>query len=90
MLRHDVVDACSEGKFHVYAVETVHEAIELLTGRPAGIRDAQGNYTEGCVLALAVTRAHEYWLKAAAPRPGSPPQEQENNESESGGGTRPA
>ncbi|MHC5048971.1 MAG: Lon protease family protein, partial [Planctomycetota bacterium] len=31
MLRHDVVDACSEGKFHVYAVETVHEAIELLT-----------------------------------------------------------
>ncbi|MHC4101182.1 MAG: Lon protease family protein [Planctomycetota bacterium] len=90
MLRHDVVDACSEGKFHVYAVETVHEAIELLTGRPAGIRDAQGNYTEGSVLALAVTRAHEYWLKAAAPRPGSPPQEQENNESESGGGTRPA
>jgi predicted ATP-dependent protease len=36
MLRHDVVAAAAAGKFHVYAVATVDEAITLLTGMPAG------------------------------------------------------
>ncbi|MHC4141416.1 MAG: S16 family serine protease, partial [Planctomycetota bacterium] len=92
MLRHDVVEACTEGRFHVYAVGTVHDAIELLTGIPPGTRDEQGNYAEGSVLALAVTRAHEYWLKAAAPRPGGAGQQQGHPETglESGGGARPA
>ena len=44
MLRHDVVDAASRGRFHIYPVSTVDEAIALLTGMPAGERDAQGNY----------------------------------------------
>jgi ATP-dependent Lon protease len=71
MLRHDVVEACTEGRFHVYAVATVHEALELLTGMPPGARDERGDYPEGSVLALALARANEYWLKAAPPRPGS-------------------
>jgi lon-related putative ATP-dependent protease len=37
MLRDEVVAAAAEGKFHVYAVRTVDEAIELLTGVPAGV-----------------------------------------------------
>jgi ATP-dependent Lon protease len=77
MLRHDVVEACREGRFHVYAAGTVHEAIELLTGMPPGVRDKQGNYPEGSVLGLALRRAHEYWLKAAAPRPPRPQAPQE-------------
>jgi lon-related putative ATP-dependent protease len=36
MLREDVVAAVQEGKFTVYAVRTVDEGIELLTGVPAG------------------------------------------------------
>ena len=36
MLRADVVAACAEGKFHIWAVNDVDEAIELLTGLPAG------------------------------------------------------
>lgn len=36
MLREDVRDACAEGKFHIYAVNTVDEGIEILTGIPAG------------------------------------------------------
>jgi len=35
MLRQDVVGAIRDGEFHVWAVETIDEAIELLTGRPA-------------------------------------------------------
>jgi predicted ATP-dependent protease len=44
MLRSDVVQAAAEGSFHVYAVETVDEAIDLLTGVAAGITDAAGSW----------------------------------------------
>jgi len=37
MLREDVVAAVGAGRFRVYAVRTVDEAIELLTGAPAGV-----------------------------------------------------
>lgn len=44
MLRQDVVDAVERGDFHVHAVKTVDQAIELLTSIPAGERDAQGEF----------------------------------------------
>ena len=47
MLRDDVVEAVRAGRFAVYAVETVAQGIELLTGLPAGEAGADGNYPEG-------------------------------------------
>jgi predicted ATP-dependent protease len=47
MLRDDVVEAANAGQFHVYPVDTVDQALELLTGVPAGAPDAQGAYPEG-------------------------------------------
>ncbi len=35
MLRDDVVEAVSRGRFHIWPAEQVDEAIELLTGQPA-------------------------------------------------------
>jgi len=32
MLREDVVDAVREGKFHIYAIRTIDEGVEILTG----------------------------------------------------------
>ncbi len=49
MLRQDVVDACKEGKFHIYPVSTIDEGIEILTGVPAGKRDADGKYPENSI-----------------------------------------
>lgn len=49
MLRHDVVEAARDGKFHIYAVETIDQGIEILTGVPAGERDASGKFPEGSV-----------------------------------------
>jgi lon-related putative ATP-dependent protease len=49
MLRHDVVQAAAEGRFHIYPIETVDDAIELLTGVEAGVVDAQGAYPEGSI-----------------------------------------
>jgi predicted ATP-dependent protease len=67
MLRDDVVEACAAGQFHVWAVGTIHEALELLTGMPAGVRGGDGKYPEGSLLARAVDRAQEFWLRAATP-----------------------
>jgi len=49
MLRHDVVDEAAAGRFHVYAVETIDQALALLSGLPAGELDDEGNYPEGSV-----------------------------------------
>jgi lon-related putative ATP-dependent protease len=47
MLRSDVVDAATAGRFHIYAVKTVDEALELLTGIAVGTPDAEGKLPEG-------------------------------------------
>ncbi len=49
MLRRDVVEAAEQGKFHIYAVHDVDEAIALLTGVPAGAANEQGLVPEGSV-----------------------------------------
>jgi predicted ATP-dependent protease len=47
MLREDVVQAVRDGQFHIYAVKTIDEGIEVLTGMPSGERQADGTYPEG-------------------------------------------
>ncbi|MDR2366163.1 MAG: AAA family ATPase [Zoogloeaceae bacterium] len=49
MLRPDVVDAARAGRFHVYAVATVDEAMECLTGLPAGTPDVRGMLPRGSI-----------------------------------------
>jgi lon-related putative ATP-dependent protease len=44
MLKKEVVDAVKDGKFHVWAVGSADEALELLTGLPAGTRQADGAF----------------------------------------------
>ncbi len=46
MLRQDVVDAAAAGRFHIYAVETVDQALELLTGIPVGAPDEAGSLNQ--------------------------------------------
>jgi predicted ATP-dependent protease len=49
MLRPEVVEAVKEGKFHIYAVSTVDEGIEVLTGVAAGRRGKDGKYPAGSI-----------------------------------------
>ena len=44
MLRWDVVHAAQSGQFHIYAVTTADDALELLTGIEAGIANEEGIY----------------------------------------------
>jgi lon-related putative ATP-dependent protease len=49
MLHPEVVAAVEQGKFHIYAVETMDQALELFTGLPAGQRGEDGAFPEGSV-----------------------------------------
>ena len=60
MLRHDVVDAVKEGKFHIYAIHTIDEGIALLTGKPAGVRTKSGKFTPGSINARVDKKLGEF------------------------------
>jgi lon-related putative ATP-dependent protease len=49
VLRQDVVDAVEQGKFHIYPVRQYQEALEILTGLPAGEELADGNFEKDSV-----------------------------------------
>jgi ATP-dependent Lon protease len=44
MLRKDLIAEVRRGKFHIYAVSTIEEGLETLTGVAAGARGADGAY----------------------------------------------
>jgi lon-related putative ATP-dependent protease len=49
MLKWEIVEACAAKKFAIYAIETIDQGMELLTGRPAGIRGEDGAYPQDSV-----------------------------------------
>jgi predicted ATP-dependent protease len=44
VLRDEVAEAVADGRFHLWSVRTVDEAVELFTGVPVGVADAEGAY----------------------------------------------
>ncbi|HUI41775.1 MAG TPA: AAA family ATPase [Terriglobia bacterium] len=72
MLRQDVVEAVAAGRFHVYAVATIDQGIEILTGLPAGERDSEGRFPEGTLNQRVESRlmalAEKRQALAAAPK----------------------
>lgn len=60
MLRADVREAVAAGRFRIWAVRTIAEGIEILTGMPAGVRDEQGAYPEGTINARVDARLRRF------------------------------
>jgi predicted ATP-dependent protease len=58
-LRREVVEAVESGHFTIYAVNTVEEAVELLTGIAAGERGLDGLYPLDTVFGRASQRLEE-------------------------------
>ncbi|MCW9005963.1 MAG: Lon protease family protein, partial [Gammaproteobacteria bacterium] len=56
MLHRDVVEAVENKKFRIYAVETVDQVMELLTGKKAGVADKKGDFPEKTVNGLVQER----------------------------------
>lgn len=59
MLREDIGDAVQKGKFHIYAVQTIEQGIEILTNLPAG-RQEDGSFLEGSVYAKVQKRLAQF------------------------------
>jgi predicted ATP-dependent protease len=69
MLRDDVVEAVRAGTFHIWAVQTVDEGLEILMGQPAGARDFEGQFPNNPVNGRVERRLHDF---AERLREGSP------------------
>ena len=48
-LNDEVIESVKKGKFHIYAVSTIDEGIEILTGVPAGKKDKTGKFPLGTI-----------------------------------------
>ena len=59
-LSDEVVEAVKQGLFHIYAISTIEQGIEILTGVPAGKRDESGRFTSGSVNSLAYAKLKKY------------------------------
>ncbi|MCI8655553.1 MAG: AAA family ATPase [Clostridia bacterium] len=59
-LSDDVIDAVKNGLFHIYAISTIDEGIEVLTGVPAGKKDKNGKFPSGTVNYLAYEKLKKY------------------------------
>lgn len=59
MLNDEVIKAIEEGQFHIYAVKSIDEGIELLTGVPAGELNAKGKYPKKTIHYLVNKRLEE-------------------------------
>lgn len=63
MLREDVVEAIKNGQFHLYAVKTIDQGIEILTGRKAGERQKDGKFKKNTVNYSVDQKLLEFTLK---------------------------
>ena len=59
-LNDEVVDAVKNGLFHIYAISTIDEGIEILTGVPAGKKDKYGKFPAGTINYLANEKLTKY------------------------------
>lgn len=63
MLRQDVRKAVDAKTFHIYTVQTADEALELLTGVPAGEPDEEGQYPPDTLNGMISARLQELAAK---------------------------
>ena len=59
-LSDEVIEAVKKGKFHIYAVKTIDEGIEILTGVPAGKKDKNGKFPLGTINYLAQEKLRKF------------------------------
>jgi len=59
-LNDEIVEAVKNKKFHVYAISTIEEGIEILTGVPAGKKDKNGNFPAGTVNHMVYEKLKHY------------------------------
>ncbi len=59
-LSDEIIQAVKDKKFHIYAVSTIEEGIEVLTGVPAGKKDKDGHFPAGTINYLVYEKLKKY------------------------------
>ena len=59
-LSDEIVEAVKNKKFHIYAISTIDEGIEVLTGVPAGKKSQDGKFPEGTINYLVYEKLKKY------------------------------
>lgn len=49
MLKEEVLEAVKHGRFVIYAIKSVDEGMEILTGKASGIKDKNGHFPKGSI-----------------------------------------
>ena len=60
MLREEIVEAVKKKQFQIYAIETIEQGIEVLTGIKAGSQAAHGSFEGGTVFDRASRRLQQF------------------------------
>jgi predicted ATP-dependent protease len=60
MLSKELIEDVRKGNFHIYSIETIDDAIELLFGLEAGVADKDGNYPKQSLYGLVDARIEEF------------------------------
>jgi lon-related putative ATP-dependent protease len=66
MLRRDVVQACAKGDFAIFAVDTLDQVMELLTGMKAGRRGMGRKFPGGSINGRVEERLREFSVAAGS------------------------
>ncbi len=64
MLKEEVVEAAKQKKFFIYPIDTVEEAIHILTDMPAGMRNKQGKFPLNTVNHLVEVRLENFYQES--------------------------
>jgi ATP-dependent Lon protease len=72
MLKQEVVEAVARKRFHIWPITAVEQAVEILTGAPAGRRRKDGSFPDGSVYAAVVRRLVEIARLSKPPVPQPP------------------
>lgn len=59
-LSDEIVENVKNGLFHIYAISTIEEGIEVLTGVPAGKKDKDGHFSVGTINYLVYEKLKKY------------------------------
>ena len=59
-LSDEIIEAVKNKLFHIYAISTIEEGIEILTGVPAGKKDKNGKFPSGTINSLVYEKLKKY------------------------------
>ena len=63
-LPDEIIESVKKKEFHIYAVNTIDEGIEILTDILAGKKQADGTYPKGTINYLVMQKLKKYYEKA--------------------------